>query len=156
MGAAEAGAAASVTVPHERTSVRLVRHAMADQLEAAGVRPEERDDAMLVLSELVSNAVKHAAPLPSGEIGVCWEVRDDLLHIEITDGGGGTRPHASVAELSALGGRGLDIVRTVSAQWGVTEGDASVTVWAEVPRSAGHAGEPSPDAPGRGPRSGPR
>lgn len=134
-GAARASAAASVSVPHERTSVRLVRHAMADQLEAAGVGQDERDDAMLVLSELVSNAVKHAAPLPSGEIAVRWEVRDDLLHIEITDGGAGTRPHASVAALSALGGRGLDIVRTVSTQWGVTEGEDQVTVWAEVPRA---------------------
>ena len=77
---------------------------------------------MLVLSELVSNAVKHAAPLPSGEIAVRWEVLDDLLHIEITDGGAGTRPHASVAALSALGGRGLDIVRTVSTQLGGDRG----------------------------------
>jgi anti-sigma regulatory factor (Ser/Thr protein kinase) len=136
-GAARTGAAASVSVPHERTSVRLVRHAMADQLEAAGVGAPDRDDAMLVLSELVSNAVKHAAPLPSGEIAVRWEVRDDLLHIEITDGGAGSRPHASVAALSALGGRGLDIVRSVSAQWGVTEDEDCVTVWAEVPRTAG-------------------
>ena len=126
-----------VTVPHERTGVRLARHAFADQLEAAGVRPEDRDDAMLVLSELVSNAVKHAAPLPSGDIRVRWEVLDEVLHIEITDGGAGTRPHASVAALSALGGRGLDIVRTVSTQWGVTEGEDCVTVWAEVPRGAG-------------------
>lgn len=139
-GATPAGQAAPVsvvTVPHERTGVRLARHAFADQLEAAGVRPEDRDDAMLVLSELVSNAVKHAAPLPSGDIRVRWEVLDDLLHIEITDGGAGTRPHASVAALSALGGRGLDIVRTVSTQWGVTEGEDSVTVWAEVPRGPG-------------------
>ena len=90
---------------------------------------------MLVLSELVSNAVKHAAPLPSGGIAVCWEVREDLLHMEITDGGGGTHPHSSVAALSALGGRGLDIVRTVSSQWGVTEHHDTVTVWAEVLRT---------------------
>ena len=97
--------------------------------------PEDRDDAMLVLSELVTNAVKHAAPLPSGDITVRWEVRDDLLHIEATDGGGGTRPHPSVPALSALGGRGLHIVRTVSSQWGVTEDHDTVTVWAEVPRT---------------------
>ena len=126
----------SVSVPHERTGVRIARHAFADELEAAGVPAEDREDAMLVLSELVSNAVKHAAPLPSGEIRVRWEVADEVLHIEITDGGAGTRPHAGVAALSSLGGRGLDIVRSVSTQWGVTEGDGSVTVWAEVPRTA--------------------
>ena len=130
---------ASVSVPHEPTGVRLARHTFADQLAAAGIPPQDTDDAMLVLSELVSNAVKHAAPLPSGQITVTWQVLDDLLHIEITDGGAGTRPHASVAALSALGGRGLDIVRTVSTQWGVTEGQDSVTVWAEVPRASAEA-----------------
>jgi anti-sigma regulatory factor (Ser/Thr protein kinase) len=125
-----------VDVPHERMAVRMARHRLAEELAAAGVAEDARDDAMLVLSELVSNAVRHAAPLPSGDIRVRWEVQDDLLHIEITDGGAGTRPHASVAALSALGGRGLDIVRSVSSQWGVTEGEDSVTVWAEVPRTA--------------------
>lgn len=133
----------SVSVPHERNGVRMARHAFADQLAASGVRPEDGEDAMLVLSELVSNAVKHAAPLPSGEITVRWHVADDLLHIEITDGGSGSRPHPSVPALSALGGRGLDIVRTVSSQWGVTEGDTTVTVWAEVPRTGPDAGRPA-------------
>ena len=127
---------ACVDVPHERMAVRMVRHRLAEELAAAGVAADVRDDAMLVLSELVSNAVRHAAPLPSGEIKVRWEVQDDALHIEITDGGAGTRPRASVAALSALGGRGLEIVRSVSTQWGVTENEDSVTVWAEVPRTA--------------------
>jgi anti-sigma regulatory factor (Ser/Thr protein kinase) len=137
--AGEAVPVSMVTVPHEPTGVRLARHALADQLEASGMRPEERDDALLVLSELVSNAVKHAAPLPSGDIRVRWQVRDEVLHIEITDGGASTRPHAGVAALSALHGRGLDIVRTVSTQWGVTEDGDSVTVWAEVPRNGSRA-----------------
>jgi anti-sigma regulatory factor (Ser/Thr protein kinase) len=126
---------ARVSVPHERSSVRVVRHAFAEQMTAAGVPAEDREDAMLVLSELVSNAVKHASPLPDGHISVAWHVDDDSLGLEITDGGAGTRPNASVAVLSAMGGRGLDIVRTVSRHWGVTEADGTVTVWAEVPRN---------------------
>ena len=129
--------ATAVQVPHERSGVRLARHAFADQMDAVGVAAEARDDAMLVLSELVSNAVKHAAPLPSGEITVRWAVQADCLHIEITDGGASTRPHISTAAVSSLGGRGLDIVRAVSSEWGVTEGAESVTVWAEVPRTRG-------------------
>jgi len=124
----------SVSVPHEHTGVRVARHAFADQLSAAGVPAQDREDAMLVLSELVSNAVKHAEPLPGGGITVECRVKPDVLHIEITDGGAGTRPHASVAALSAMGGRGLDIVRAVSSEWGVTEGRDTVTVWAEIPR----------------------
>lgn len=132
----------SVTVPHERHGVSMARHALADNLAAEGVAPDDRDDAMLVLSELVSNAVKHAAPLPTGEVRVRWAIRADVLHLEITDGGAATRPKAVVAAVSALGGRGLDIVRTVCRQWGVTEQPDCVTVWADVPRAA--------DAPRRG------
>ena len=111
----------------------LARHTVADQLTAVGVRDETCDDALLVLSELVSNAVTHAAPLPNGRIAVGWTVLDDALHLEITDGGSVTRPHASVAALFSGSGRGLDIVRTICRAWGVTEGERSVTVWAEVP-----------------------
>lgn len=132
----------SVVVPHERTGVALARHAFADQMTAAGVRGDARDDAVLVLSELVSNAVTHAAPLPGGQITVSWSVLVDALHLEITDGGASTSPHAGVASLSSGSGRGLDIVRTVCRAWGVTETENSVTVWAEVPRPAVVEGAP--------------
>jgi anti-sigma regulatory factor (Ser/Thr protein kinase) len=120
-------------VPHERTGVRLARHTVAHHLTASGVRDEAYDDALLVLSELVSNAVTHAAPLPNGRIAVGWTVLDDALHLEITDGGAVTSPQAGVAPLLSGSGRGLDIVRTISRAWGVKEGERSVTVWADVP-----------------------
>lgn len=137
MAPAQNGTTASLVVPHARASVSVVRHAFADQLDDGGVHGPDREDAVLVLSELVSNAVKHAAPLPTGEIKVRWAIERDTVHVEITDGGAMTRPHAGVAAVSALGGRGLDIVRHVSSQWGVTEGRDSVTVWAEVARRNG-------------------
>ena len=134
--ARSAADAASLAVPHGRKGVGLARHAFADQMSEAGVSREAMDDAVLVLSELVSNAVRHADPLPSGEITVRWSVLDDVVHLEITDGGAPTRPMASLAALSSLGGRGLQIVRSVSSQWGVTEDDHCVTVWADVPRTS--------------------
>lgn len=136
MSVAGNGTTASLAVPHSRASVSAVRHAFADRLVDSGVAPPDREDAVLVLSELVSNAIKHAAPLPTGEIRVRWAIEDGCVHVEITDGGAMTRPHAGVAAVSALGGRGLDIVRHVSSQWGVTESPDSVTVWAEVPRTS--------------------
>jgi anti-sigma regulatory factor (Ser/Thr protein kinase) len=146
MAASRDRSTASVSVPHERSSVSVARHAFADDLQASGVLRTDREDAVLVLSELVSNAIKHAEPLPTGEIQVRWAISRECLHIEITDGGATTRPHAGVAAVSALGGRGLDIVRSVSAQWGVTEDDRCVTVWADVPRGGRRAAEaPGPD-----------
>jgi len=126
---------APLEVPHERTGVGVARHTVADQLTAVGLREAACDDALLVLSELVSNAVTHAAPLPNGRIAVGWTVLEDALHLEITDGGSVTRPQASVAASFSGSGRGLDIVRTICRAWGVTEGERSVTVWADVPMS---------------------
>ena len=126
----------TVSVPHTRSSVGVARHAFADELLASGVGRPVLEDAVLVLSELLSNAIKHAAPLPGGSITIRWEIRPECLHLEITDGGALTRPHAAAAAASAVGGRGLDIVRTVCSQWGVTEGEKSVTVWADLRRDA--------------------
>ena len=132
----------SVSVPHARSSVGAARHALADELAANGVSPPVLQDAVLVLSELVSNAIKHAAPLPTGEIQVRWDLGEDHLHLEITDGGAMTRPHPGNAAVSSLGGRGLDIVRTICRAWGVTENDGTVTVWADLPREpAGRAAQ---------------
>lgn len=147
-------AMSSVAVPHERTSVSMVRHAFDAELAESGVAAAEREDAVLVLSELVSNAIKHAAPLPDGDIQVSWAISEGFLHVEITDGGAATRPHAGVAAMSSHGGRGLDIVRHVSAQWGVHEDHQTVTVWADLPRtrSTSPSGERTIDldaAPGR-------
>ena len=91
--------------------------------------PTDRD-------EFVVRAVLPLAPLPSGDISVCWTLQQDRLHLEITDGGALTRPQAAVAAVSSLGGRGLDIVRTICSEWGVTEDGNAVTVWADLPRSA--------------------
>ena len=41
-----------------------------------------------------------------------------------------------MAAVSSPGGRGLDIVRTICSEWGVTEDGNAVTVWADLPRSA--------------------
>jgi anti-sigma regulatory factor (Ser/Thr protein kinase) len=136
MANAQQGPMSSVSVPHARSSVSAARHALADELDASGVGTPMRDDAVLVLSELVSNAIKHASPLPSGDISVCWDLQQDRLHLEITDGGALTRPQAAVAAVSSLGGRGLDIVRSICSEWGVTEDGNAVTVWADLPRSA--------------------
>ena len=125
----------SVAVPHARSSVGAARHAVADELAANGVPEPVLQDAVLVVSELVSNAIKHASPLPSGEILVTWNLGDDVLHVEITDGGAMTRPHAGSAAVSSLGGRGLDIVRTICHSWGVTEDNGTVTVWADLART---------------------
>ena len=92
-------------------------------------------DAGLVLSELISNALRHATPLPDATVRVCWWLDGDCLEIAVSDGGGPTVPAVNEPGSSAIGGRGLGIVDRLSLRWGVEaskDGDAETTVWAEL------------------------
>lgn len=120
----------SLLVTDAPSSVGRARHAFAAFLSEAGVGPDAVEDAVLVLSELVSNSVRHAAPLPSGEIRVGWRVDYSGVEVAVTDGGGATRPLARHAAAGATGGRGLAIVAELARDWGVVDGDCETTVWA--------------------------
>ncbi|WP_281476990.1 ATP-binding protein [Yinghuangia seranimata] len=121
----------AVLVPHASVGVGAARHRLIADLTDRGVDPLVVDDAALVLSELLSNALKHAHALPSGSVRAAWAVRDDnLLAIEVTDGGGPTRPRQSSPSLTARGGRGLSIIDALASDWGVRGGGEEVTVWA--------------------------
>jgi two-component sensor histidine kinase len=94
-------------------------------------------DAALVVSELLSNAIRHAQPLPGANLQVAWAVDDDHVEVAVSDGGSPTRPQPTHASVSALGGRGLDIVEFLSRQWGVRTDDTGLTVWAVLAAPAG-------------------
>ncbi|UGQ15465.1 ATP-binding protein [Yinghuangia sp. ASG 101] len=125
----------AVLVPHASAGVGDARHRLIAGLTARGLDDSVVDDAALVLSELLSNALKHAYPLPSGGVRAAWAVRPDrLLAIEVTDGGGPTRPRRPSPSLTARGGRGLSIIDALAAEWGVRgTAEDGVTVWALLP-----------------------
>ena len=90
-------------------------------------------DAGLVLSELVSNALRHATPLPGGTVKVSWDLSAEAVLIVVSDGGGESFPRVNEPASSALGGRGLSIVARLAQRWGVLREDAETSVWAELP-----------------------
>lgn len=124
----------AVLVPHSIGNVGRVRHLLASELNALAVAQRLADDAVLVVSELVSNALRYARPLPSGGVVVRWQVNRDRVGIEVTDGGGLTRPRPGPPSMSSLGGRGLSIVNSLADAWGVREHAGDVTVWALLRR----------------------
>ncbi|MGC0415458.1 anti-sigma regulatory factor (Ser/Thr protein kinase) [Embleya sp. AB8] len=125
---------AAVLVPHAPVGVSAARHRLAGDLDERGIAGDVADDAVLILSELLSNALRHARALPSGNVRAAWWVRPDgLLAIEVTDGGSSTRPRQASPSLSAHGGRGLSIIGTLAADWGVRGTPDEVTVWALIP-----------------------
>jgi len=93
-------------------------------------------DALLVVSELVTNAVRHGRPT----VVLHVEEGADCLVVEVTDGGD-TLPQLPRIRPSAArpAGRGLLIVAATASDWGVrrTPGTAGKTVWALLNAATG-------------------
>lgn len=111
----------------------LAREAVADACEHWGF-PELETSAVLITSELVTNAVRHAG----GEVGFEAMVRGDFLHLRVRDGSPLpplVRPSSSEpGDDTPDRGRGLPIVAHYSTAWGWVRGadGASKVVWATV------------------------
>ncbi|HEV2640604.1 MAG TPA: ATP-binding protein [Actinocrinis sp.] len=123
--------------------MRQARSQLASELYARDVLSSVVDDAVLILSEFVTNSLRHARALNSGTIRVFWSLSGDgLLRIEVTDGGGTTWPSTKPysTSVSAYAGRGLEIVDRLADRWGSQreEGDDEYTVWAELAVRARH------------------
>ena len=128
-----------VHLPCAPASVALARKALSDELRAAGVFDHAVADAVLVISELLSNAILHAYPLPGERLQVAWDVNPSSVEVAVSDGGSPTVPHAGHPSPSSISGRGLRIVEHLCKTWGVRTDDVGLTVWAVLaaPRSNG-------------------
>ena len=146
----------TMAVPHGPESVRTARQRLREDLGEHLVPEPVIDDAVLILSELLSNACRHARPLDREqpvaqereEVLVGWELHSDgLLTVEVTDGGGPTRPRRGNPSLTSKGGRGLGIVCQLASDWGVRDNaPGEVTVWAVLRVRARHARREEPPA----------
>ncbi|WP_432071426.1 ATP-binding protein [Streptomyces wuyuanensis] len=138
--AQEVPTSSSMAVPHGPAGVGEARHRMREQLRRSGVSESVVDDAVLILSELLSNACRHGRPLGGhaeigdGDIRAAWRLdASGGLTVEVTDGGGPTRPIPSTPSVTAHGGRGLNIISALAREWGVRDSAAGeVTVWVLV------------------------
>jgi anti-sigma regulatory factor (Ser/Thr protein kinase) len=91
-----------------------------------------RSDAILVASELVSNAVMHAGCEPGEAIEFVVEMRSNAVRLAITDRGcSENTPTVRGPEYRGPGGLGLRIVETLAHRWGV-ERRIGTLVWADL------------------------
>ncbi|WP_374109092.1 ATP-binding protein [Streptomyces sp. CC228A] len=137
--AQEVPTSSSMAVPHGPAGVGEARSRMRKELRRGGVAESVVDDAVLILSELLSNSCRHGRPLDAADVGdgavrAAWRVDDQgALTVEVTDGGGPTRPVPSTPSVTARGGRGLNIISALAQDWGVRDGaGGEVTVWVLV------------------------
>ena len=122
-------------VPHLHEAVATVRRRAHALLADWGLAADTLEDALLVVSELITNAVLHA--LPPAVLRLRWSETKGCgtLHIAVTDGGPVPRGPGSAEETEPdEHGRGLCIVTALSARHGTDPGHGGVvTRWAEMP-----------------------
>jgi len=126
--AADANGRYLTLVSADAEDVSRVRRIAKAFLTDLRVSPTALDDALLIISELVTNAVLHALP-PAALRLRCTQ--QHLLRIEVTDGG--PRPHQPQrADQHEEHGRGMLIVAAMAAQYGTISHAGGSTCWAEL------------------------
>lgn len=95
--------------------------------------PEELvDDLQTIVTELVTNSLRHAGLQPGDRIELCVDSDRTFVRIEVNDPGPGFTPPPGPADLLAPGGRGLIILRELSDRWGVKVSPSGCSVWSEI------------------------
>jgi len=124
----------SMNLPFSAASAGEVRRALENWLHHQGYDNGVIDDARLVITELLGNAIRHAAPLPNGTLLVRWRIEDGRLQLTVCDGGGVTAPTRVEAMPDSLGGRGLAIVEALSSSWWVerTRQVSAIHAWIDL------------------------
>jgi anti-sigma regulatory factor (Ser/Thr protein kinase) len=105
------------------------RHAVTEVLAGWGCAESAQEDLLLVVSELVTNAVVHGAE----PIVVTVMRAAERVRVEVTDGLSDASPHNNRAAPDAETGRGLSVVTRLACAWGWRASPGrGKTVWAEV------------------------
>lgn len=106
--------AMSCEIPDDRAIVAKIRDMVRWTLLGWDL-PDLVDDVVLMVSELVTNAIAHGAPA----IRLSLRAGSGAVRGEVSDGGEG-RPERQDPDGDVTHGRGLMIVEALSDQWGVS------------------------------------
>jgi serine/threonine-protein kinase RsbW len=121
-------AAVALTVTADLHAPSAARAAVVDGL-GGRVAHDVLGDARLLVSELVTNSVRHAGLAADGVVHVGAEVTGGVLRLEVDDAGtaGTVAPRAPDRD----GGFGLHLVDALAHRWGVTR-EGFTRVWVEL------------------------
>jgi anti-sigma regulatory factor (Ser/Thr protein kinase) len=119
-------------------SIQLEAGPSAAALARNALVPIEREvgedlmaDVRLLVSELVTNSVRHADMPPPGRVSVDVSVDDGKIHVEVEDTGRGFVPRRRGEGQSKSGGWGLYLVERLADRWGVMRNHFT-RVWFEI------------------------
>ena len=112
-------------------AISLARRAV-DRLRGAAPEPV-LDNVRLIVSELITNSVRHAGLRDNARIGLRIDLVDGVLRGEITDSGPGFVLNDQVLTIHQQSGWGLFLVDQMADRWGV-ERNGVTRVWFEIDR----------------------
>jgi anti-sigma regulatory factor (Ser/Thr protein kinase) len=111
------------------------RAARAFVSEVLGPGHPCEDVAILLVSEIFSNSVRHSGSCAPGEtVTVAVTSCDSVVRVEVTDRAGPGTPELRPAARDAEGGRGLQLVAGLAARWGWRRRGGRMVTWFELPR----------------------
>ena len=114
-------------------SAAVAREALAEVPHR--LTPRRFEDARLLISELVTNAIRHAGLAEDDVITLVLVAEVDMLRIEVSDPGAGFELVEPVPDPARPSGWGLYLVSELSDRWGM-EHDERTRVWCELDREA--------------------
>ncbi|MFE2940386.1 ATP-binding protein [Streptomyces sp. NPDC059255] len=128
------GIPAQAMFPSAPEIVSAARHFVRDALahDATGLHEDLVDDVRLIVSELVTNAVRYGTE-PGDSVLVLLAVTDTCVRIEVRDPVR-RRPRFRAVSQERDRGRGLFIVQALAECWGVADRPFGKAVWAQVAR----------------------
>ena len=126
-----AGTGLAFDVPGGRAAPGAARRVLE---ERDGALPEgARADLLLLLSELVSNAVLHGRVGAEGRIGVRLDQEPGQVRVEVVDAGTGFDWERRRRERPRReGGFGLALVERIAERWGIERENGLTRVWFEL------------------------
>ncbi|MEU3830275.1 ATP-binding protein [Streptomyces sp. SID161] len=125
----------------ERRSVQLARMFAGVTLDDWSLA-ERRDDVLLCVSELATNALLHGVPPGRGYLVRLVLYRGGVLRVEVHDSGPGEVRTPETSPESERG-RGLLLVAALADKWGVGERSPGKIVWCEFAVRGGGAAVPA-------------
>ncbi|MEA2133901.1 MAG: hypothetical protein QOC68_1810 [Solirubrobacteraceae bacterium] len=121
----------ALELPAEPHSAKVARDAVAGLDGHLGA---VFGDVVLVISELVTNSVRHAGLDASEPLQLSVRVEGNMVRVAVRDPGPGFKPPAAPSDPAHVGGWGLVLVDQLAEKWGVDhDGEANV-VWCELKR----------------------
>jgi anti-sigma regulatory factor (Ser/Thr protein kinase) len=95
--------------------------------------PDIADDVILLTSEVVTNAIRHAGSAPLGDVIVRFGQDDDAFHVEVLNAGPSFDPQVPGAPSQSGTGLGLFLIDRLASRWGVEREGERTKVWFDVP-----------------------